>query len=414
MKKNHALLLLLLSALFAGKVTAQISWTIFTASNSILGSDNYKCVEIDQSGNVWVGSAYSGLYKYNGTTWTKFSTSNSNILYNDIYDLLVDNSNKIWAGNYKGVSVFNGSTFTNYDTINASFKGQSVYALGKDNNGKIFLSSRNASFGYKGVTTFDGTTWTNLTGYPSQIANDEFPGFAFNAANVCYMASGNGVVKYTGNVFTFYPKATTGLWSSDCVTMDASGNAWWAGFDGLLKYNGSSWTYFDNVGDLGLTSNTLYYDMLADGNYLWIASSSGFMKFDRVSGTVLARYTATNSPLPTNGVLGIAKAANGDLWLSTIDMVVKTNLASVGITEGAVENNVNVYPNPSAGIFNLSCDQTQAFNYRICTATGGVVLEGKALSKALQVDLSGEAPGIYFAHISSGSAQPQVIKLMKE
>jgi len=298
MKKIYKFSLAVFILLFANPVKSQINWTIYTSTNSILGSDNYRCIEIDQGGNVWVGSAYSGLYKYNGSTWTKFSTSNSTILNNDIYDLLVDNTNKVWAGSYKGVSVYNGITFTNYDTLNAPFNGITVYALGKDKTGKIFLSSKNGSFGYQGITTFDGTNWANLSGYPSQINGDEFSDFAFNASNDGFIASETGVTKYAGTAFTFYPKATTGLWSSTCVEVDASGNTWWAGFDGLLKYNGSTWTYFDNVADLGVTSNTIFYDMLIDGNIIWLGSTSGLIKFDRVSGMVLANYKATNSPLP--------------------------------------------------------------------------------------------------------------------
>lgn len=396
-------------------LTAQPGWTLYNHTNTILGDDYYRTISIDQSGNIWTGGSYTGLFKFNGTTWSKYSTSNTNLLSDDINKILIDNSNKVWVGNYKGISVFNGTNFTNYDTTNAAFNGLTVYALRKDNNGKIWLSSRNASFGYEGITTFDGTTWTNLSGYPSQTIGREFKDFVFTASNEAWIACEVGILKYSGSTFTFYPKASTGLWSSTAVTIDGSANIWAGGYDGLLKYNGSTWKYFDNVADLGLTSNSPYNDILADGNILWIANYGGLLKFDRITGEILAKYNETNSPLSANGVKQIAKDASGNLWLATNTGIIKMNPALVGVGVGEQNNKkqFSIYPNPSTGIYNISFEGQENISYKIYSTNGKIISEGTTISNNFQVSLVDVPSGVYFMHVISNNFVNKVVKLVK-
>jgi len=395
---------------------AQTGWTVYSyTTSSNIPNTTFNSIAIDQTGNIWAGTSYSGIVKYNGTSWSKFTQSNSNISHDFTNDILVDNSNKIWVGTYKGVSVYNGTTFTNYDTINASFKGSEVYSLGKDNNGVIWLASKIGSFGYKGLTTYNGTTWTNLTGLPSQVTSTDFNDYAFTSTNEAWIANGNGMLKYNGT-FTFYPKATTGLWNSKTITKDATGNIWAGGFDGLLKYSTTgTWTMRDNVADLGLTSNTLFYDILVDGNYLWLATSSGLLKFNMTTGIIEANYKTGNSPLATNGVTSLAKDASGKIWMATTIGIVKMDPTLViGIEEIKMQGPFKIYPNPSTGIYNFSYDGFTNLDYKIFSATGTLVSEGKAGSSDFQINLKNVANGMYFVHINTENSVNQVIKLIKE
>jgi ligand-binding sensor domain-containing protein len=391
---------------------AQTGWTVYNNTNTILSSGYYGAIAIDQSGNIWVGGSYTGLYKFDGTTWTKFSTSNSTLLDNSIKEIVIDNSNKVWAANYKGVSVYNGSTFTNYDTTNASFDGPSVYALGKDINGKIWLASQ-SSLVNNGITTFDGSTWVNLTGYPSQINSGEFTDFAFTPSNDAWIASQSGITKYTGS-FTFYPYAVTGLWSSSCVAVDASSNVWAGGFDGLLKYDGSSWTMYDNVADLNLGSNTLYNCIFPDGNYLWIGSSAGLLQVNRNTGAVLAKYNSLNSPLTNNSVSRIAKDANGYLWMATSIGIVKMNPALVGVEENYTNNKLSIYPNPSEGKYHISMDDQTDLSYEIYAMDGKLVKEGKLTSINSELNIADAPNGMYFIHLITPNANRKIVKLIKQ
>jgi ligand-binding sensor domain-containing protein len=389
---------------------SQPGWKVYNSTNSTLKADYYNSITIDKSGNIWVGSLLSGVFKFNGTTWTNYRTLNSNILHNDINDIVVDNANKVWVATFKGISVFNGTTFTSYTPANAGFTGSEVYALGKDNNGIIWLSSEDGS-GYKGITTFDGTTWKNLTGYPSQINGKEFPDFTFSAQNVAWIA-GNGITRYDGT-FSFYPYASTKLWSSNCLATDDGGNIWAGGFDGLLKYDGSKWTFIDNVADFGFTSNTQYLDIFPDGDILWVATSKGLLKLDRLTLTLLANYNSANSPLADNDVTGIVKDTKGKIWLSTRTGVVKMDLTGAGIDDEVIGQAINISPNPSQDIFDLSFQTAGKHKYKVSTIEGKSILSGEITSDFVQIDLSDVPAGMYLMYSETGNKINQPVKIIK-
>jgi ligand-binding sensor domain-containing protein len=409
MKKIKYLLIIVYFQLSGITLNGQNAWTIYNNSNTILSTGTYLSIAIDNTGVIWVGSRYSGVYKFDGTNWTAYSTSNSNISHDFIKDILVDNSNNVWIGTYKGLSKYNGTTFTNYDTLNAGFKGSEVYTLGKDKNGVIWLASMVEPFTHKGITTYNGTTWTNLTGYPSQIQNAEFLEFAFTSSNTAWIASDNGFVKYDGT-FTFYPYASTGLWSSSTVAIDASTNIWTGGFDGLLKYDGSSWTYYDNVSDLGLVSNTHFNDIFPDGNYLWIGTSEGLLKFNRNTSAIVANYNSSNSPLEDDCVMEITKDANGYFWMATSIGVVKMDPALLGVNEQDNDCIMNVFPNPATN--NVNVVSSQGSEIVITDAEGKVLKELKTSTELTKIDISAISKGMYFLKVKNekGVTVKKIIK----
>jgi hypothetical protein len=197
------------------------------------------------------------------------------------------------------------------------------------------------------------------------------------------------------------------------VAVDASGTIWAGGFDGLLKYDGSTWTMFDNVVDLGLTSNTLYYDILADGNYLWIATSSGLLKFNKSNGAIVENFNTTNSPLPTNGVIKIAKDANGNIWLAATIGIVKMEPAVVGINEIKGSNTATVSPNPSNGIFNFSFGNKVDVAYKLFSFNGSVIRTGKINTGNFRLNLTDAADGVYFIQFTDKASFNQMVKMVK-
>jgi ligand-binding sensor domain-containing protein len=52
-------------------------------------------IEIDDAGNVWMGTTYTGLYKYNGKKWTNYNASNSP-LQARISHMAFDSNGRLW------------------------------------------------------------------------------------------------------------------------------------------------------------------------------------------------------------------------------------------------------------------------------------------------------------------------------
>lgn len=419
MKNLYIKTLFLLLFASSEAMAQQPTWTVYNDSNSAIPDNLTTCIAIDQAGAVWAGSNYSGLYKFSGNTWTHYDDFNSNIGYYDVDDLLIDNTGKIWVGHYKGISVFNGTTFTNYDTVNAGFKGQSVYKMNKDNEGRIWMSSKNGSFGNASITIYDNGTWTNLdqTNMPSQVIDDEVNGYAFAANNDVWMATESGMLKYNNGTYTYYPPAATELWGGDAMTKDADGNIWTGGFDGLLKRDvtNNTWTFYENVSDLGFSSaNTIYYDIMADGDFLWLATTGGFVKFNRKTAQVVANYKTGNSPLETNGVTGITKDQSGNIWLSSSVGVVKMSFGTTGLNDNSVEPSVSLYPNPSNnGIYHITSTTHAAVNYKVYTIDGALISDCHSFAIQHQIDISTAAPGLYFLHTYTANGATKVSKLIR-
>ena len=71
-------------------------------------------VAIDAHGNKWFGTG-NGVSKYDGTTWTTYTT-NDGLIKNWIGVIAIDAQDNKWfgAGKFGGVSKFDGTTWTNY------------------------------------------------------------------------------------------------------------------------------------------------------------------------------------------------------------------------------------------------------------------------------------------------------------
>ncbi|MPM06131.1 hypothetical protein SDC9_52427 [bioreactor metagenome] len=411
--KNYFVALGFIFFLFSGlQSVSQNGWTVYDESNTSMLTESYSTIAVDGSGIIWCGSHYSGIYKFDGTNWTWVTNSNSGILSNYIRDIEIGNDNKVWVATSKGLSVFNGVSLTNYDTSNAGFNGVDVYSLGEDNNGKIWLSSSNSSFTSCNITTFDGSIWTNLTGYPSQIDSAEFYDYKFTSTNVAWIGGEVGITKHNGS-FSFYPYATTGIWSTQAVAVDSYDNVWAVGFDGILKYNGSSWHVWLNTTDLGFTSSTYYSDMLIDGNILWITCNQGLIKFNMSSETIIEVYDETNSPLTHGCLNAISKDASGNLWLATSIGIIKMNPSQTGINTLNQSEVISTFPNPSTGIFNLKFSESKNYTYKVYSDEGVLVATGKGFDSDFDVDLSAMVDGLYHIVVYDDNSVYKTIKLIK-
>jgi len=91
---------------------------------------------------------------------------------------------------------------------------------------------------------------------------------------------------------------------------------------------------------------------------------------------------------------------------TTSDTVI---LYCLGVEENDLQHAVDIYPNPSNGIFNVkwNASGTQKLKLSICNSLGQEIIRaddfGINSSAEKQIDLSGYAPGIYFITIQNGN-----------
>ncbi len=97
------------------------------------------------------------------------------------------------------------------------------------------------------------------------------------------------------------------------------------------------------------------------------------------------------------------------IWNRALTQNEITNLylaSNVGLTTLQKENNLVVYPNPSAEELNLKVENNLiGNNYSIIDASGQVVLEEKIIKTNTQVDVNRLSPGLYFLKVASGNGK---------
>ena len=69
----------------------------------------------DTKGNLWIGSEY-GLYKYDGDTFTHFTTDNSLFPSGKVRSVEVDDKGNVWIGVNNQLAKYDGKEFTYYET----------------------------------------------------------------------------------------------------------------------------------------------------------------------------------------------------------------------------------------------------------------------------------------------------------
>lgn len=109
-----------------------------------------KCIFYDSQQNIWTGSFYNGLYKWDTKTGTvkhyKSDHSDPNSLVNnDINCLYEDNHGLIWIGTGEGISILNPETdtFTNLQDQwpNEGLWGKTILTFHQDNHDRMWIGS---------------------------------------------------------------------------------------------------------------------------------------------------------------------------------------------------------------------------------------------------------------------------------
>jgi ligand-binding sensor domain-containing protein len=74
----------------------------------------------DKKGNLWFGGGYRGICRYDGKSFTCFTTKDG-LIHNDVWSILEDKAGNLWIGTRNtGLSRYNGKTFANF-SVNSAF-----------------------------------------------------------------------------------------------------------------------------------------------------------------------------------------------------------------------------------------------------------------------------------------------------
>ena len=117
----------------------------------------------DQDGNLWFGMNGEGVVKFDGESFTTYTTKDG-LAGNDVRSVYADRRGRMWFGTKKGgVSCYDGTAFRNF-TEKDGLTSNSVSEILEDKAGNMWFSGN-------GATRYDGETFTAFPGDPSLTIN---------------------------------------------------------------------------------------------------------------------------------------------------------------------------------------------------------------------------------------------------
>jgi ligand-binding sensor domain-containing protein len=388
-------------------------WVAINRQNSRLPSNDINLLEIDNKGSRWVGTNNEGLFKYTGTSdWTQYYTSSSAIPDNTINDLKCDKSGNVWFGSKtqgvlgkftgyswqtfskdnsaipnsaliisvglepnnatrwfgtdtKGVFKFDGKNWTNYNSQNHPLPGAQVSVINFDKKGNQWFGTTD------GLARFDGkNNWSVYSRENSTLPANSITSLAFDKNEVLWAGTRNGIARFVDGAFQVLNTENSKL-PSDIITViyiDKKDNKWIGTADkGLIKIdaNGDYTTYgLAELGDDRIKA--IEYDF--DG-FLWVGTETGGLA--RFDGTTWKRFTVKNSGLPLNYISALAIDMVGRLWVGTAGGGIAVYSAKGNLNTAVAEASdnqlltLNIFPNPTSDILNLTLDFPTKSNLNI-------------------------------------------------
>jgi len=199
------------------------SWTKYTTANSALAGNATRAIVVDNSSDVWVGTLSNGLCRFTGTSWTTFTTANSGLPDNAVKGIVVDSSNSKWVATMTGVAKYDGTTWAKWSK--PPLLSDDVYAIAMAPNSDKWVGT------LKEAARFNGTSWTSYT-VANGLAKDDNHAVAVDSDGVVWAGStGSGISKFTGTSWSKYNTTNSGLANN---TVNA------AAIDGLTRWFGTN------------------------------------------------------------------------------------------------------------------------------------------------------------------------------
>lgn len=306
----------------------------FNSSNSNLPQDYVNAIALDSDGMPWAGTG-SGLAYYSGSSWSvkDFTIDNLQVSLS-IEDLAFDVFNELWIGSVNhGLINMQGSQYTVHNADNSKLATDNIHTVYIDNNGRLWLGAvystiLNDTSEKSALIEYDGSDWnmhpTSNSGLPSNtvsnIVIDHYGNVWMDADSQLGVFGGNdapgGLVKFNGTSWTAYDNTNSPLPDANisALAVDTDNNLWVGTGKGLAMFDGTRWTLYDQAA-MGIGEDAVGDMAIDDSGLIWLTIEGfGVVTFD---GSTWTTYPSDSTPLPLNGLSVIEPGAGGTAWVGT-------------------------------------------------------------------------------------------------
>ncbi|MEQ8908604.1 MAG: SBBP repeat-containing protein [Vicingaceae bacterium] len=401
----------------------------------------YKRVEgysiaVDASGNVYTTGLFSDTADFDP------GAGIYNLGSNGLYDIFVQkmdpSGNFLWAKAFgspfraQGNSIATDASGNVYTTGNffgtVDFDpGAGIANLTAVGGRDIFVQKMDASgnflwakaFGGSGVDygvsiTVDASGNVYTTGrFESTVDFDPGAGIA----NLISAGSSDIFVQKldaTGNLLWAKSFGGFAFDVGNSIAVDASGNVYTAG-SFQLTVDFDPGPGIANLISAGV-SDIFIQKMDASGNFLWAKAFGGYgydggtsLAVDALGHVYTTGYFGNTVDFdPGAGTANLSSAGTYDVFVH------KMSQTTVGIIEHSVEDEIEIYPNPSPSYFSIDLGETLSEVKISIRDVNGKLVDAYEYNKAQRLNLDFDAPaGIYFLSLES-KEQRAVFRLVKQ
>jgi ligand-binding sensor domain-containing protein len=283
------------------------NWQVFTTENSDVSNDFIKSLEIDNTGKLWVGTSGGGLNNFNDNSWERIL---------DVVSLSIDevlyHQDKIYVStNGQGLFVFDNGNWINYTETNSELIFNNIYDLSGSGN-EVFVATQ------EGLSKFDGSTWSTLISENTpEFENARILSVLKDSKGIVWAGTNFGIARFDTE-WNILNNTNSNLPENKVneIFEDRDGNVWIGTNWGLSKFDPAS-GQIENVhqtkSDESLQGVIVIYQSF-DGK-LWVGTrNNGYFT---VNNGLIAEYNSKNYDLPDESIFAIKGDTEGNIWLGT-------------------------------------------------------------------------------------------------
>ncbi|MCK4416946.1 MAG: T9SS type A sorting domain-containing protein [Candidatus Latescibacteria bacterium] len=169
-------------------------WLVFDTDNSELPDNYIRSLAIDVQDNLWIGTGYGGLAKFDGENWLVYDIGSY-----DVRALAIDTQGKIWtvvshhmfSFPCGRLAKFDRASLTLYDTGNSGLRDNDFQVLAIDAQGNKWLGT------YKsGLAKFDGANWTVYDTDNSELPDNYVKALVIDTEENKWIGTSGGLAVY--------------------------------------------------------------------------------------------------------------------------------------------------------------------------------------------------------------------------
>jgi ligand-binding sensor domain-containing protein len=339
-------------------------WDVYNTSNSPLESNNIRCLALDTSDYVWIGTD-NGLYAFDGNNWQVFNSGNSGFPSNNIRSIYKDGDSLIWVGTFDaGVYKYDGSWVV-FSTSNSGIADDFVKDITRMPDGGLYFATAG------GLSCFQSGSWLNYDEFNSSLWSSNISSLSAWASDTLYAGSINGGLNKLTDTIYPYNSYTSNLLDNSILDVDIDDNykVWGATpSGGLVMFNPQN-SFFSSyqMSNSGSPSNSYNGIFIGGLDSIYLSSiDAGLVTFINNSFTSV---NMSNSNLPENYTSCVVK--------SNDKVFVGTNASGLAVTEGFV----NTLPESS-------------FSYTVITHDLGITINGGSHDTFYLIGIDGKVLNI--------------------